>query len=108
FHRRAPPAVEQVCVDIEMGKKPRVLKHYADATRSRRQGHTALGVQQRLAVDGDAAELRRDETCYGVDDGGFACARWAEQRRDARFCAELKRRVELKTAKTVAQLNGAH
>jgi hypothetical protein len=64
-----------------------------------RDEDAALGIQQHLPVDGDAAAVGPDQAADDVDQGGLARARAAEQRRqagrgrEARGDAEVAARV---------------
>ena len=66
-----------------MGEQPGVLEDVADAPAVARDVDAARGVEQRLAVEDDAAARRAEQAGDRVDHRGLAGARAAEQRRDA-------------------------
>ena len=76
-----PAPVEQVAAHAEMREQPAVLEDIADAAAMPRNEDAALGVDQHLAVDGDAAAVRPHQAADDVDQGRLARARPAEQRR---------------------------
>src|SRR5580698_10559198 len=78
---REPAAVQQVLAHAEMREQAAVLEDVADAATMAWHEHTALGVDQGLAIDDDAPALRPDESGDDIDQGRLARARAAEQRR---------------------------
>ena len=78
-----------------MRKQTAVLEDVADATAVLGHEQAALRVDQRLAVDHDAAAVGPDQAADDIDQRGLARARAAEQRRHAGLrdeaCGQAKR-----------------
>ena len=96
----APPArgIAQVRCHRHVRKQPRVLEHAADAARLRRQ--VGLVVEQHPVPQRDAAAVGAQKPQDGVDRGGLAAARGAEQRRHPG--RRLERHLQRQAGKAVA------
>ena len=78
---REPAPVEQVAAHAEMREEAAVLEDVADAAAMLGHEDAALGIDQHLAVDGDAAAIGPDQSAHDIDQRGLARARAAEQGR---------------------------
>src|SRR5260221_2537762 len=78
-----PAAVEQVLAHAEVRKEAAVLEDVADATTVLGNEYAARGIDQRLAIDHDAAAVGLDQAADDIDQRRLARPRAAEQRRDA-------------------------
>ncbi len=95
-----PAPVEQVAAHAEMGEQPAVLEDVADAPMVLGHEDAVLGVDQHLAVDGDAAAARASPgrrrcrpTCSCPSPNGPNSAGQAGSGREARADAEAAARM---------------
>ena len=78
-----------------MREEAAVLEDVADAAAVLRHEDAALGIDQRLAIDHDAAAVRPDQAADDIDQRRLARARAAEQRRDAGLRGEARGEAKL-------------
>src|SRR5262245_3561812 len=78
-----PAPVEKVATHAEMREQATVLKDIADAPAVLGHEDAALGVDQHLAVDGDAAAIGLYQAADDVDQSALARARASEKRRQS-------------------------
>src|SRR5262249_16948678 len=88
--KREPASVEQVATHAEMGEQAAVLKDIADAPTVLGHELAALGVDQRLALDRNAAAVGPDQAANDIDQRRLARTRAAEQCRDPGWRGEAR------------------
>ena len=94
-------AVGEVLGHREVREQPPVLEHVAGAAAVRGDVRAGSGVGEDAAVERDARRVRVQEPRDGVDDGGLARPRAAEEDGDAG--RRLERGVESEAGEGVAQ-----
>ena len=81
---REPAAIEQILAHAEMREQPRILKHIADAASLLWHKDADLGINQNLAIDGNAPLPGPDQSANRIDQAGLARAGSAKQSRQPR------------------------
>src|SRR5215472_4699120 len=99
-------AVEKISLHGEMRKQEIVLEDVAEPSALRRHVDSACTVEQRFAIDGDAAALRAHRPGQHVDQRRLARARPSEQTEDGRL--GLKCDVERKRADAPGYIDVDH
>ena len=89
-----------------MRKQPRVLKHIAHAAAMRRHKDVCGGIDQNIAVKGDAGMVGAQQSGNGIDQRGFARARAAKKRGNA--VGGIKLRLQRQAGKGVGYGDGQH
>ena len=92
-----PATVKKVLANTEVGKQPAVLEDIADPPAVAGNEHPAFGVDEHLAVNGNAASCRANEAADDVDQRRLARPRAAKQRREAGLGGEACREPEVLT-----------
>ncbi len=80
---RAPLAIAQIALDIEVREQPRILEHIAGPAPLHRHVDAALGIEEGLVADHDPPSVRPHHAGHRLDDGGLAGPGAPEQRSDA-------------------------
>src|SRR5579871_97354 len=107
LHARTTPAVKQIGAHREMRKQPHILENQADTTFARRDKNAAVAVEQCFVPYDNVARLWPKQSGDRVNDGGFACARRAEQSGDARCIAKSERGIETERALRAMQFDAS-
>ena len=97
---REAAAVEKVLAHRDVRQQAPFLEHVADAAPVHRDVDARRGVEQRLAVERDAAALRAQQAGDRVQHAGLARAGAPEQRGDPAVAGES--RVERERAEALA------